>query len=558
MKRRFTFLKLHPRLAILVILLLAGAGITVAQITGSRQPPSSFLPEGALVYVEAQDLEGLLQWWKDSQVKLHWEGSQNYKQFRNSRLYLKLRDRMTKWGSGGSFSFTLDNLIQASGEHSGLALYDIGELKAVAATRLPFTEAKTTEIWLAKSKFEEKKSGNRVYYAEPRQGTLSFAYAEPYLIISTDESLLVKTLSNLDAPARTLEQSAKWQSFQKQDADPDVSLFLDQEALQQNRYFQKYWIHRNVKDFAGIGAIWIDLSIEQDAIVERRYFATNAARPSGADVSSAEFFKQFQHDALYMDTPITAAKAAEQIMKLVNSLPAKDKKVSFPPTFSGASERATQAETKNILLEQIDEPVLQVKAETMLQASQEESLAKLLEAAEPQGQIRLTYAVWDNQDLFVKFPETLLLYLSNHAALNQKALLDQVLEHFLLLHSTQEEGGRWHVEPNQVYVLQSFRPRYLKFQNPWILISTEKNDFDQIANKLPEIFSPVRYSEVNWKAGRWKYTRLMQRLDHGEYQDDLPLLFSENIAGLLSVLDPIVASSVTQTPVGEEVRYELR
>ncbi len=98
----------------------------------------------------------------------------------------------------------------------------------------------------------------------------------------------------------------------------------------------------------------------------------------------------------------------------------------------------------------------------------------------------------------------------------------------------------------------------MKFHAPWVVITTQETDFRQISSKLPEHFVPVRYSEVNWKTGRWKYTRLMQRLDHGEYQEDIPLLFSENISSLLEVLDPIVSSSVTQTSTGEVVRYELR
>ncbi len=234
--------------------------------------PAAFFPEGALVYAEAKDLEGLLQWWKSSEVKSDWESSANYEQFQNSRLYLKLKDRFKKWGSGGNFSFTLDNLIQASGSRSGMAIYDIGELKAIAATRLPFTKAKTTEIWLAKSRFQEKTTGNQTYYVEPRQGTLAFAYAEPYLILSTEETLLTKALSNLSAPSQTLEQSQKWQRFPNK-TESDISLFLDQEALQQNRYFQKYWIHKNVRDFASIQAVWIDLVVEPNAIVEHRYFA---------------------------------------------------------------------------------------------------------------------------------------------------------------------------------------------------------------------------------------------------------------------------------------------
>ncbi len=110
-----------------------------------------------------------------------------------------------------------------------------------------------------------------------------------------------------------------------------------------------------------------------------------------------------------------------------------------------------------------------------------------------------------------------------------------------------------------IFVLQSFRPLYVKFQNPWIVFSTEETDFRQIASNLPAstAIPAGNYREVNWKNGRWKYTRLMQRLDHGAYKDDAPLLFSENISSLVNALGPIVASSVTQNANEEVVRYEL-
>jgi hypothetical protein len=425
-KKGYRFLQLHPRSTIFVVLLLLVASFTIAQIAEQRSAdPSSFFPEGALVYAEAKDLEALLKWWKDSDVKADWEKSENYQQFRSSRLYLKLRDRLTKWGTGGKFSFSLENLIQAAGTHSGLALYDIGELKAVLAMRLPFTEAKTTEIWLAKSRFQEKKSENQTYYVEPGDGALAFAYADPFLIVATEESLLIRSLANLRSPSQTLEQSKKWQLCEKQEGS-DLSLFLDQEALQKNRYFQKYWIHRNVRDFASIQATRIDLKIEPNTITEHRHFVQ-----SGADVPSADLnlepylkpFQQFHHEVLYMNSPIDSAAVARQIIKMINHLPEKEKALSYPPAFSGAAERATQAETRNILLEQIDEPVLQVKSETLLRADQEVELAKLISAAQPEAQIRLSYPLWDHQALFVRFPQTLILQIKTRSAWNQQDFL---------------------------------------------------------------------------------------------------------------------------------------
>src|SRR4029453_13148595 len=126
-------------------------------------------------------------------------------------------------------------------------------------------------------------------------------------------------------------------------------------------------------------------------------------------------------------------------------------------------------------------------------------LAKLIEAAEPAVEVRFAYPLWDSQALFVRFPETLILQLNNFSALNQQSFLSLMLQHFLLLNATQDEGGRWKDEGNGNFVLQSFRSIYVRFQDPWVVISNEETDFRKITQELhvsgaaPE----GRYAEAN-------------------------------------------------------------
>jgi hypothetical protein len=548
MRNSMRLVRRHPFYTIIVILFLSLASFTVAQIVEQPPAPSHFFPEGAIVYLQAKDLQHLLSWWTDSDVKSNWEASKNYEQFENSRLYLKLQDRMKKWGSEGKFSFTWDNLRQASGTLSGIAIYDIGELKAIGATRIPFSKAQATEIWLARSRFVEKKIEKDSYYVEPHQGALAFAYIDPFLLISSDESLLTRAIANLRSPAHTLDQSEKWQESAKE-TNSDVALFLDQESLQKNRYFQKYWIHQNVADFSAIQSTSIELTFGKDAIVERRYFKGLPDSTEASESAVRDYIKPFQnfhHDFLSYQAPANSAASADHIVKMVNRFPENYKRTSYPPTFSGASERATQADARNIMLEQINEPILQVKSETLLQASEPEALAKLIEAAGPVAEVRLAYPLWDNQALFVRFPET---------------FLNLLLQHFLLLNSTQDEGGRWKDEGNGNFVLQTFHPIYVRFQNPYVVVSNEENDFRTFGQSLQAPGAPPigRYSEANWKNGRWKYERLMRHLDYGAYEEEgAPLFFSQNLASLLDTLEPVADSSVVQFGNQEVVRYELK
>jgi hypothetical protein len=562
MRNSMRIVKRHPFYTMLVILFLSLTSFTVAQIVEQPPAPPHFFPEGAVVYLQAEDLQHLVGWWTESDVKSDWEASKNHEQFENSRLYLKLEDRMKKWGAEGKFSFTWDNLRQASGTLSGIAIYDIGELKAIGATRIPFSKAQATEIWLARSRFVEKKIDKDSYYVEPHQGALAFAYINPFLLVSSDESLLTKAIANLRSPAHTLDQSEKWLASVKE-ANGDVSLFLDQESLQKNRYFQKYWIHQNVEDFSEIQSTWIDLEFAKDAVVEHRFFKGLPDSTETSESAVRDYIKQFQsfhHEFLSYQAPANSSASADHIVKMLNRFSENYKRTSYPPTFSGASERATKADARNIMLEQIDEPILQVKSETLLQASEPEELAKLIEAADPAAEVRLAYPLWDNQALFVRFPETLILQLKNFSAMNQQSFLNLLLQHFLLLNSTQDEGGRWKDEGNGSFVLQSFHPIYVRFQDPWIIVSNEENDFRTFGQNLQAPCTPPigRYSEANWKNARWKYDRLMRRLDYSAYEEEgAPLFFSQNIASLLDALEPVTDSSVVQFSNQEVVRYEL-
>jgi hypothetical protein len=563
MKTGLRLIKVHPFFTTAIVLFLLLMSITIGQMIEPAPSPSQFFPDGAVIYVQAKDFQHLVDEWTSSEIKSNWEASKNYQQFQNSRLYMKLQDRISKWGAGGKFTFTWENLARSAGSTTGVALYDIGELKAIAATQIPFAKAKATELWLARTRFAEKKSGSRTYYVEPRQGILAFAYVEPYLILSTDESLLTRALDNLNEPSRTLDQSPKWIACRKQQ-NSDLSMFVDQETLQKNRYFNRYWIHRNVKDFADIRAVWMDLVLKSDSVEERRYFVSSSSQTNADESAIQDFvreFRKFRHDALSYDAGMDASAAADSLLKFINRFADPYERTSYPPTFSGAAERAAQADSQNILLEQIDEPILQVKSETLLQASAPEQLSNVIAPAEPVAQIKLGYPLWDNQALFARFPQTLFVQLKTFSALNQQTFLDILLQHFLLLHSTQEEGARWKAEGNGNFTLQSMRPVYVRFQDPWIVISNEEADFRQVIQNLPPAMLPPpgSYSELNWNNSRWKYKRLMTRLDHGLSGDDTtPLFFSENIASLLDALAPVSESSVEKFANQEIVKYELR
>src|SRR5262245_51636611 len=213
------------------------AGFAVAQILAPSTPaPAQLFPQGALVYWETSNLKDFLAWWNNSDIKKDWEKSTNYRVFENSRLYLRLKERISDFEKD-KYEFSLDNLVKLAGKRSAVAIYDIGELKILAVTETSQADATLTELWIARNKFTEKKFNNQVYYAEPQEGKLVFAYAKPFFVVSTESGLLEQFLTNINAGEQqlTLGQSEKFKACQPQSETPSLfSVFVDQESLNQN------------------------------------------------------------------------------------------------------------------------------------------------------------------------------------------------------------------------------------------------------------------------------------------------------------------------------------
>lgn len=553
-KRNFLFM------AVVII-----AGFAVAQIlTPSTPAPSQLFPQGALVYWETTNLKDFLVWWKNSDIKKDWEKSTNYRVFENSRLYLRLKERVSDFEKD-KYQFSLDNLIKLAGKRSAVAIYDIGELKILAVTETPLADAALNELWISRNKFTEKKFNNQVYYAEPQEGKLVFAYAKPFFVVSTESGLLEQFLTNVNATDQqlTLGQSEKFKACYPQNGTASLfSIFVDQESLNQNRYFKKYWIHQNVKDLTAIRSAWIDFVAEPSGLSEQRHFAlsngnANSNNSSAQDLTKA--FKQLNADFLSIEPNPDPQQSAEAILKLLNKFPDRQKQTSFPPAYAGSFERALEAEAKSPYLVRIDDPIKQPAGLKILENDQPARLASLLTAIKPAVKIRLSTPIWDNDGLFMRFQDTQILSLQNFDALKQEDLLNQLQEYSVLLSSAENNGATW-IQKSGTYELHSLVPIFVRFQKPWIVISNSQNELNSAIAALPSqpISVTNSFVAINWEKSRWKYSRLMRRLDYGMYKGDIPFFFSENLDSLFQALYSIKESTIETDGPTETVHYEIR
>ena len=542
------------------------AGLAIAQLTEPPPSPASLFPQGALVYAEARDLKQLLQWWSGSEVKSNWMQTTNYTEFQNSRLYQRLDERLAEFGKG-QFAFTLENLTEIAGTSSALALYDIGELRAAAVTRVGFAEATASELWASRAHLRRKKVGNQYYYVEPDEGKLAFAFAKPYLVIASEEALLqdlLKAIANPAAEGR-LTQSDKWQQLAagRPQSGGVFSLFLDQENLNTNRYFQNYWLHQNADELKAIQAAWIQLELQEGAIVEHRYFLRTDA-PGGRPLQGAdEYLKPFaavHRESLILSAPANVPDTAAALLRLFNRLPRGEAPAGAPPLYSASVERLSKAEARSAYAEQIDEPILAPSADQLLHMDQMDTLQRILAEAQPSARLRFAYPLWDDHALFVQFPESIAVQFDHYEALNRQAFLDSTLDYFRILHSTQDPSSRWIQRGDGNYRLDSLIPVYVRFQAPWVVVSTREQEFQQVVQALPPSATPplVSYAEFEFETARWKYARLMKRLDTGSFSGDSPLFFSDNLNSLVQVSEPVKRATLLRNENEEVIRYELK
>jgi hypothetical protein len=541
------------------------AGFAVAQIlTPSTPAPSQLFPQGALVYWETSNLKDFLGWWKNSDIKKDWEKSTNYRVFENSRLYLRLKERISDFEKD-KYQFSLENLIKLAGKRSAVAIYDIGELKILAVTETSQADAALNELWISRNKFTEKKFNNQVYYAEPQEGKLVFAYAKPFFVVSTESGLLEQFLTNVTAADQqlTLGQSEKFKACYPQNGTPSLfSIFIDQESLNQNRYFKKYWIHQNVKDLTVIRSGWIDFVAEPSGLSEQRHFALSNSHADSNTASTqdlSKLFKQLNADFLSIEPNPDPEQSAEAILKLLNQFPDRQKQTSYPPAYAGSFERALEAEAKSPYLVRIDDPIKQPSGLKILENDQPAKLASLLSALKPTVRIRLTTPIWDNDGLFMRFQDTQIVSLQNYDALKQEELLNQLQEYSVLLSSAGNNGASW-INNNGSYELHSLIPIYVRFRKPWIVISNSQSELNSASAVLPSPALSVTTSfvAINWEKSRWKYSRLMRRLDYGMYKGDVPFFFSENLDSLFQALYSIKESTIETDGTTETVHYEIR
>lgn len=280
----------------LITILLAFIGVAfIVFARTARESKSAYglandLPRGAVVYVQFSNLPALIQEWDRSRLKERYLNSTNYQQLQHRHLVLKLISRWEEFNSALGFPLDVPTISGATETKAALAVYDVGQLDLVFIAPMSEENIALTQFFKNKDQFEESESaGGVVYYRQAveadrgrQKQVLAFATLNGRFILASNENLLLRTIANINRQTSkdTLADDPAFKSLSQKLKPHFVTVWVDQEKLNQDYYFKHYWLMQNGDQLKGIRAGMFDLEQQTGRWIERREFLTSGKERS--------------------------------------------------------------------------------------------------------------------------------------------------------------------------------------------------------------------------------------------------------------------------------------
>jgi hypothetical protein len=319
----------------LIIALAATAGVIVYARRAARAPQDAFaaardVPRGALVYVQCENLREMLQAWDESKFKDDYLASQNFKEFASRHLALRLLERWETANDALGFTLDMDALRGISDSRAALAMYDIGRLEMVFVAPLSAERARASEFFSAAENLETVKLPDGTKYFrrmvagdKKKPLTIVFAALKGRFILATNEQLFLRTLANVNDQTvkDRLADEPDFSALTRNAATHFFTVWVNQQRLNDDSYFRRYWAFANTNDFRNTRAAIFDLERRKDEWIERRAFLRDTSsddektsKNSLTASGSARLARYVPSDAPYFRlTKSDAAEAAARV-----------------------------------------------------------------------------------------------------------------------------------------------------------------------------------------------------------------------------------------------------
>lgn len=554
---------------------LVVASIALAVYSASRQSafkPAEDFPRGALVYVQVADLPALVKLWNESGFKEKYTESENFKDFKNRHLGLKLASRRAEFNAASGFPVDLDALGGLGEKRASLALYDIGKLEFVFIAPVSDEVFAATKFAMNRDNFEEQtlESGTIVYRAKVKadrgrqKQELIFADVKGRFVLATSEKLLAQTLNNINGNAgkNRLTDEPTFKSLAEKVEPRIATVWVNQTALADDYYFKRYWLMSDALNLKNIRAGVFDFSMEERKIVERRKFLLKEKTDS---------------------VPIDAARRAETLAFLPETIPFYRLQKASPKLTSQAidntlferGETVQKYEKQNIsytssfddfgddssyrdysyLSENFDETIDETSerddGKTIERRDAKTDFSRFFSAANPQAVLTFTEPkVLQPAPLFVEFNRAAIFNLSAPAAFRREEFEAATAKKFSEKATVSSSGVRlnWETKIENDFEwrtlslpMSDFSVNYAVRGNLLVLTNDAELLRKIIENRNPQMIeNPVaalsELTVINLDQTENAYTKIFAELAKRGAADDF---FTGNVASLLASVSDI-------------------
>jgi hypothetical protein len=557
--------------AIVLSVALACAGIGAAAYRAAApapQPLAKFVPAGALLYLEAKDFSLLLSDWNSSPQKRQWIQSDSYEVFSRSRLFLRLQGASDQFAAAAGLPPDMNFLSQVSGEHSVLALYDIGNLQFLYITYLPSAKAMESTLWQTREKFEPRSAGGVNFYLRrdpDSKREVAFAVSGDYLLLATREDLMAGALLLMSGnPGRTIETEQWWsQSIAEAGPTGDLRMVLDLGKLVPNGYFRTYWVQQNITDLSQYAAAVSDLfrsrrQYREERVLIRKKEADETASAE-ALAAAADLVRLVPDDAgMYA---ATANPTADSCFALLETKLLAPHLGAAPPSqlapqvqlTSGEQGRGSDLETR-IDQVQVERPAQQSKS----------TLQELLEKTPLLASLQVQSTELDQSGVFVRTHSAVILVASSDW---NEATVQSALTAFVRTGLTASQLGVGWQQKSGYQELDGLWPLAASVRGKYLLVSDRPAFMESLlanfarksAGKPAQLLAGFNHQQERKNFAR--LTGLIDRpngpIQGGRNSDREPQFFSGNMVGLSSTLAAVSAEKIEVRGDAAKVRQTV-
>lgn len=276
-----------------IVVLSFVLGLAMYQVAKPAPELSGFIPEGALLYVEAKDFGKILRDWNASEQKKAWLKSDTLSVFSQSRLYGRLNAAQEQFEQVAGLKTDMNLLGDSSGAETAFAWYDIGKLEFLFVSHVDSAQSMKNALWQSRGKFETRKIGDSDFYVRKNpetQRVVAFAMVGDYLVIGTTEDLVAGAVQLISGKKDRTIQSEQWyaKSIAAAGERGDLRMVLNLTKIVPSSYFRTYWVQQNITDMKQYASAVSDLHREATQYREERVLLRNTEDTSHWTAASAD------------------------------------------------------------------------------------------------------------------------------------------------------------------------------------------------------------------------------------------------------------------------------